>query len=103
MLASGGEQPVNTSATQGATPSRSRSLSDPRTGYEFADIPPAGEAGRELSPTADSLADSSAYATPGKLQLQLPGFSSTLFAAPASMPAETGIRSTLKSVSVLAH
>ena len=103
MLASGGEQPFNTSATQVATPSTSRSPADPCTGYEFADILPAGEAGRELRPTTDSLADSSAYAIPGKFRLQLPGFSSALFAAPASMPSETGIGSTLKSVSVLAH
>ena len=104
MLASGGEQPVNTLATQVGTPGRIHSPSDPATSDVSADIPAAGEAGRELSPAADSPTSSSAYSTPGKLRLQLPGFSSLLLARSTVVPpAETGIGSPLRSVSVLAH
>jgi len=104
MLASGGEQPVNTLATQVGTPGRIHSPSDPATSDVSADIPAAGEAGRELSPAADSPTDPSAYSTPGKFRLRLPGFSSILLARSTVVPpAETGVGSPLKSVSVLAH
>jgi len=69
MLVSGGEQPVNTLATQVGTPGRIQSLSDPARSDVSAEIPAAGEAGRELSPTADSPTDPSAYSTPGKFRL----------------------------------
>jgi len=104
MLASGAEQPVNTLATQVDTPGRSHLPSeDLHTGDICADIPTAEEVGRELSPLADSPTDSSAYLTPGKFQLRLPGFSSILLARSAAVPAETGVGSPLMSVSVLAH
>jgi len=45
MLASGGEQPVNTLATQVGTPGRIHSPSDPATSDVSADIPTGGEAG----------------------------------------------------------
>jgi len=103
MLASGAEQPVNTLATQVDTPCRSHSPSeDPNTGDLCADIPTAEEVGRELSPPADSPTDSSAYSTPGKFRLLLPGFSSILLARSAAVPADTGVESPLKSVSLLA-
>jgi len=44
MLASGGEQPVNTLATQVGTPGRIHSPSDPATSDVSADIPAAGQA-----------------------------------------------------------
>jgi len=104
MLASWAEQPVNILAIQVDTPRRSYSPSeDPHTGDVYADIPTAEEVGRELSPPADSPPASSAYSTPGKFRLRLPGFSSILLARSASLPAETGVGSPLKSVSVLAH
>jgi len=104
MLASGAEQPVNTLATQVNTPGRIHSPSEnPHTGDVCADIPTAQEVGRELSPPADSPTPSSAYSTPGKFWLQLPGFSSILLARSAAVPAETAVGSPLKSVSVLAH
>jgi len=103
MLASGAEQPVNTLATQVDTPGRSHSPSDPRTGDVCIDIPTAEEVRRELSPPADSPTDSSAYSTPGKFRLRLPGFSSILLARSAAVPAETGVGSPLKAVSVLAY
>jgi len=103
MLASGAEQPVNTLVTQVDTPGRSHSPSDPRTGDVCADIPTAEEVGRELSPPSDSPTDSSVYSRPAKFWLRLPGFSSTLLARSAPVPAEMGVGSPLKSVSVLAH
>ena len=103
MLASGTEQPVNTWVTQVDKPGRSNSSSDPRTGDVCADIPTAEEVGGDLSPPPDSPTDSSAYSTPGKFQLRLPGFSSILLARCAAVPAEIGVGSPLKSVSVLAH
>jgi len=103
MLASGAEQPVNTLATQVDTPGRSHSPTNPRTGDVCADIPTAEEVGRELSPTADSPTNSSAYSTPGQFRSRLPGFSSILLARSAAVPAETGVGSPLKPVSVLAH
>jgi len=104
MLASGAEQPVNTLATQVDMPGRSHSPSeDPHTGDVCSDIPTAEEVRREFSPPADSPTDSSAYSTPGKLRLRLPGFSSILLARSTAVPAETGVGSPLKSVSVLAH
>jgi len=103
MMASGAEQPVNTLATQVDTLGRSHSLSDPRTRAVCVDIPTAEEVGRELSPPADSATDSSAYSTPGRFRLRLPGFSSILLARSAAVPAETGVGSPLKSVSFLAH
>ena len=104
MLASRAEQPVNTLATQVDTPGRSHSPSeDPHTGDVCADIPTAEEVGRELSQPADSPTASSAYSTRGKFRLQLPDFSSILLARSAAVPAETGVGSPLKSVSVLAH
>jgi len=104
MLASGAEQPVNTLATQGDTHGRSHSASeDPHTGDVCVYIPTAEEVGRELSPPADSPTASSAYSTPGKFRLRLPGFLSILLARSAAVPAETGVGSPLKSVSVLAH
>ena len=69
MLASGGEPPVNTLATQVGTPGRIHSPADPATSDVSADILAAGEAGRELSPAADSPTDPSAYCTPGKFRL----------------------------------
>jgi len=104
MLASGAEQPVNTLATEGDTPGRSHSPSeDPHTGDVCADIPTAEQVGRELSPPADGPTAASAYSTPGKFRLRLPCFSSILLARSAEVPAETGVGSPLKSVSVLAH
>jgi len=104
ILGSEPEQPVNTLATQVDTPSRSHSPSeDPHTGDVCADIPSAEEVRRELKPPADSPTDSSAYATPGKFWLRLPGVSSILLARGAAVQAETGVGSPLKSVSVLAH
>jgi len=104
MLASGAEQPVNTLAKQVHTPGRSHSPSeDPHTGDVCPDIPTAEEVGRELSPPADSPTASSAYSIPCKFRLRLPGFSSILLARSAAVPAETGVGSLLKSVSVLAH
>jgi len=104
MLASGGEQPVNTLPTQVGTPGRIHSPSHLATSDVSADILAAGEAGRELSPAADSPTDPSAYSTPGKFRLQLPGFSSILLATSTLVPpAERGVGSPLKSVSVLAH
>jgi len=104
MLASGAELPVNTLATEVDMPGRSHSPSeDPRTGDVCADIPTAEEVGRELSPPCHSRTDSSAYSTPGKFRLRLPGVSSIQFARSAAVPAETGVGSPLKSVSVLAH
>jgi len=103
MLASGGEQLVNTLATQVDMSGRSHSPSDPRTGDVGVDIPTAEEVGKELSPPPDSPTDSSAYSTPGKFRLRLPGFSSILLAMSAAVPVETGIGSLLKSVSVLAY
>jgi len=104
MLASGGEQPVNTLATQVDTPGRIHSPSDPATSDVSANIPAAGEAGRELNPAANSPTDPSAYSTPGKFLLRLPGFSSILLARSTVVPpAEKGVGSPLRSVSVLAH
>ena len=104
MLASGGEQPVNTLATQVGTPGRIYSPSDPVTSNVSADLPSAGEARRELSPAADSPTEPSAYSTPTKFQLGLPGVSSILLARSTIVPpAETGVGSLLKSLSVLAH
>jgi len=104
MLASGGEQPVNTLATQVGTPSRIHSTSDPATSDVSADIPAAGEAGRELSPAADSPTDPSAYTIPSKFWLRPPGFSSILLPRSTVVPpAETGVGSLLKPVSVLAY
>ena len=103
MLASGAEQPVNTLATQVDTPGRSHSPSDPRTRDVCVDIPPAEEVGRELSPPADPLTDSSAYSTHGKFRLRLSGFSSILLTRSAAVLAETGVGSPLMSVSVLTY
>ena len=104
MLASGGEQPVNTLATQVGTPGRINSPSDPATSNVTADLPSAGEARRELSPAADSPTEPRAYSTPTKFRLRLPGVSSILLARSTIVPAaETGVGSLLKSVSVLAH
>jgi len=103
MLAAGAEQPVNRLATQVDTPGRSHSPSDPRTGDVFADIPMVEEVGKQLSLPADSPTDSSGYSTPGKFRLRLPGFSSILLARSAAVPAEMGVGSPLKPVSVLAH
>jgi len=104
MLPSGAEQPVNTLATQVDTPGRSHSPSeDPHTSDMCADIPTAEDVGRELSPPTDSPTASSAYSTPGKFRLRLPGFSFILLAWSAAVLAETGVGSPLKSVSVLAH
>jgi len=103
MLASEAEQPVNTLATQVDTPGRSHSPSaDPHTSEVRADIQTAEEVRRELSPPADSPTNSRAYSTPVKFQLRLPGFSSILLERSAAVPAETGVASPLKSVSVLA-
>ena len=104
MLASGAEHPVNTLATQVDTPGRSHSPSeDPHTGDVCADIPTGEEVERELSPPTNSPTASSPYSTPRKFRLRLPGFSSILLARSAAVPAETGVASPLKSVSVLAH
>jgi len=104
ILASGGEQPVTTLATQVGTPGGIHSLSDPATSDVTADIPAAGEAGRELTPVADSPTEPSASSLHGKFRLQLPGFSSILLARSTIVPpAETCVGSPLKSVSVLAH
>jgi len=104
MLASGGEQPVNTLAAQVGTPSRIHSTSDLATSDVSADIPATGEARRELSPAADSPTDPIAYSTAGKFRLRLRGFSSILLARSTVVPpAETGVGSPLMSVSVLAH
>jgi len=104
MLASGAEQSVNTLATEVDTPGRSHSPSvEPHTSDVCADIPAAEEVGQELSPSADSPTDLSAYSIPGKFRLRLAGFSSILLARSAAVPAETGVVSPLKSGSVLAH
>jgi len=104
MLASGGEQPVNTMPTQVGTPGRHHFPSDQATSDVFADIPAAGEAGQQLSPAANYPTDPSAYSTPSKFRLQLPGFSSILLASSTVVPrAEIGVGSPLKFISVLAH
>jgi len=104
MLASGAKQPVNTLATQVDAPGRSHSPSeDLQTGDVCPDILTAEEVGRELSPPADSPTDTSVYSTSGRFRLRLPGFSSILLARSTAVPAETGVRSPLKSISVLAH
>jgi len=104
MLATGGEQPVNTSATQVGTSSRIYSPSDPTRSDVSVDILAAGEAGQELSPAADSPTDPSLSSIPGMFRLRLPVFSSILLARSIVVPpAEKGIGSLLKSVSVLAH
>jgi len=104
MLASGAELPVNTLATQVDTAGRSPSPSeDAHTGDVCADIATAEEVGRELSPPADSPTDSSAYSTPGKFWLRLPGFSSIQLPRSAVVPVETGVGSPLKSIPLLAH
>jgi len=104
MLASEGEQPVNTLATQVGTPGRIHSPSDPATSHMSVDILAVGESGPELIPAADSPTDPSGYSTPGKFRLRLPVFSSILLARPTVVPpAVTGVGSPLKSVSVLAH
>jgi len=69
MLASGGEPPVNTLGTQVGTHGRIHSPSDLATSNASADIPAAGEAERESSPTADSPTDPNAYTTSGKFWL----------------------------------
>ena len=102
MLASGAAQSVNTLATQVDMRGRSHSPSDLRTGDVCAHIPTTEELGPELSPPADSPTDLSAYSTPGKFRLRLPGFSSILWARSAAVLAETGVGSLLKSVSDLA-
>jgi len=104
MLASRGEQPVNTLGTQVGTPGRIHSTSNPATSDVSADIAAAEEAGPELSPAADSPTDPSAYSTPAKFRFRLAGFSSIVLARSTVVPpAQTGIGSLLKSVSVLAH
>jgi len=104
MLASGGEHPVNTLATHVGMPGRIHSPSNPATSNVSADSPAAEEAGRELSPAADSPTNPTAYSRPRKFRLRLRGFSSILLARSTVVPpAETGVRSPLKSVSVLAH
>ena len=91
-------------ATRVDTPGRTHTPSeDPHTGHVCADIPTAEEVGRELCPPADSPTHLRAYSTPGKFRLRVPGFSSILLARSAAVPAETGVGSLLKSVSVLAH
>ena len=103
MLTSGYEQPVNQLVTQVGTPGSIHSPSDLATSDVFADIPPAGEARRDISPAATSPNDPSAYTIPGKFGLRLPGFSSIMLARSTIVPpAETGIGSLLQSVSVLA-
>jgi len=104
MLASAGEQPVNTLATQVGMPGRIHSLSDSAPSDVSADIAAAGGAGRELSPAAESPTDPSACSTPGKFQLRPPGFSSILLARSTIVPAaEMAVGSPLMSVYVLAH
>jgi len=104
MLASGAEQPVNTLATQVDTSGRRHYPSeDPYIGDVGTDIPLAEAVGREFSPPADSPTDSSAYSTPCRFQLRLPVFSSMLLARSATVPAETGVGSPLKSTSVMAR
>jgi len=103
MLALGAEQPVNTLATQVDEPGRSRSPFYPCTGDVCADIPTGEEVGSELSLPADSPTHVSAYSTPSKFWLRLRGFSSILLGRSGTVPAETGVGSPLKSVSVLAH
>jgi len=104
MLASGGEQPVNRLATQVGTRGRIHYPSHPATRDVSAHIPVAGETGRELSPAAASPTDPSAYSTPGKFRLRLPGMSSILLARSTVVPpAAPGVGSPLKSVSILPH
>jgi len=104
MLGSRGELPVNTLATQVGTLARIHSPSDPATSDVSAHIAAAGEARRELRPATDSPTDPSAYSTPGKFRLRLPGFSSIRLArSTVVLLAEMGVGSPLKSVSVLAH
>ncbi|CAZ80620.1 unnamed protein product [Tuber melanosporum] len=101
MLASGTQQPADTSATQVSTPSRSHSPPDPSTSDVLVSMS-AAEAGRELSPAANSPASSSRYPTPEKLRLQLPGFSSATSAASSTaVSAETDVGSPLRFVSDL--
>jgi len=68
------------------------------------DIPAAGEAGRELTLATEFLTDTSAFSTPGNFQLLLSGFASMQLARSTLVPpAETGVGSPLKSVSVMAY
>jgi len=78
MLASRGEQPFNSLATQVGTRGRTHSLSDPATSDMSANIPAAADAPREFRPAADSPTHQSPYTTPGKFQLRLPGLSCIL-------------------------
>jgi len=104
MLASGAVQPVNTLATQVDTPGRRHSPSeDPYTGEVTADSATAEGVGQEFCPPANCPTASSAHSTRGKFRLRQPGFSSILLARSAGVPAETGVGSPLKSVSVLAY
>jgi len=99
MLASGAQQPADTSATQVGTPSRSHSPSNVCADNALVDMA-AANAGRKLGPAASSPASSSGYFTPDKLRLQLAGLSSAMLAAgPTALSAETDLRSPLQFVS----
>lgn len=103
MLASDAQQPADTSATQVGTPGGSRSPSDPHTGDVLVDMP-AAETGRELTQAPNSPASASGYFTPGKLRLQLLGFSSAMLAAGSTaVSAETDVGSPLRFASVLTY
>jgi len=104
MEAIGGEQPVNTLATQVGMRTRIHAASDPATSHESADNPVVGEAGRECRPAADSSTDLSAESIRRKFWLRLPGFSSIMLARSTLVRwGETGVGSIRQSVSVLAH
>jgi len=99
MLASGAQQPVDTSVTQVRTPSRSHSPSNLCTEDALVDMATA-DAGRKLGPAGSSRATPSEYFTPGKLGVQVPGLSSALWAAgPTALSAETDLRSPFRFVS----
>jgi len=95
MLASGVAQRAEKPATPAGTPGRSRSPYDTGSGNVLANMP-APDAGQESGPASPANESSSGYATPSKLRLQLPGFSSTMLAA------ETYVWSPLRSVSAQA-
>jgi len=100
MLASGAQQPADTSATQVGAPSTSHSPVNLCADDALVDMAVAN-ARQKLGPAASSRTSSSGYFTPAKLRLQLPGLSSAMLAAgPTALSAETGLRSPLQFVSV---
>ena len=100
MLVSGAQQPADILVTQVGIPGGSPSPTNPKIGDVLANVL-TEESGRESTLAINSPASPSGYSTPGKLRLQLSGFSPVL-AGSTSESAEMGDGSQLQSVSVLA-